>query len=73
MGRARGGVQRTLLPSLGDGDSRHNLFRFLALPALLALLALLACPARAEKWDVVPTMSVAETYTDNISLVQDAS
>jgi len=74
MGRARGGAQRTLLAGLGDGDSRHNPFRFLALSAALpALLALLACPARAEKWDVVPTLSVAETYTDNISLVQDAS
>ena len=70
MGRARGGAQRALLAGCGDGDSRHNLFRFLALPVLLALLA---CPARAEKWDVVPSLSVAETHSDNISLVQDAS
>lgn len=45
--------------------------RFLTLSA--ALPALLAFPARAEKWDVVPRLSVSETYTDNISLAQDAA
>ena len=70
MASARGSAQRTLPASRGDGDSRHRLFRFLALSA--ALSGLFAGPARAEKWDVVPTLSVSETYTDNISLVQDA-
>ena len=38
-----------------------------------ALSALFSCSALAAKWDVVPTLSVAETYTDNVSLVPDAS
>ncbi len=44
--------------------------RFLSLSA--ALPALLSCPAWAAKWDVVPTLSVGETYTDNLSLTPDA-
>ena len=44
--------------------------RFLSLSAALSVL--LACPAWPAKWDVVPTVSVIETYTDNVSLVQDA-
>jgi uncharacterized protein (PEP-CTERM system associated) len=45
--------------------------RFLSLTA--ALSALLACPAWAAKWEVIPTLSVVETYTDNRSLTADAS
>ena len=67
MARARGGAQRTLLASLGDGVSCCNLLRF------LSLFTLLACPAWAARWDIVPTLSVAETYTDNVFLAQDAS
>jgi uncharacterized protein (PEP-CTERM system associated) len=33
---------------------------------------LLCCPAWAAKWDIVPSLSVSETYTDNLSLTQDA-
>lgn len=44
--------------------------RFLSLSA--ALPALLAGPAWAAKWDFVPTLSVQETYTDNLSLAPDA-
>jgi len=44
--------------------------RFLSMSA--ALPALLSCPAWAAKWDVVPTLSVGETYTDNLSLAPDA-
>jgi uncharacterized protein (PEP-CTERM system associated) len=44
--------------------------RFLSMSA--ALPALLSCPAWAAKWDVVPTLSVGETYTDNRSLAPDA-
>jgi uncharacterized protein (PEP-CTERM system associated) len=45
--------------------------RFLSLSA--ALPALLSCPAWGAKWEVVPTLSVVETYTDNLSLTPDAS
>lgn len=38
------------------------------------LLAVLACPAVwAAKWDIVPTLSVLESYSDNIALSDDAS
>lgn len=40
--------------------------RFLSMPA--ALSALLVCPAKAAQWVIVPTLSVVETYTDNLSL-----
>jgi uncharacterized protein (PEP-CTERM system associated) len=70
MARARGGTPRTFLASLGDKVSRRNLLRVLAPPALVPLLS---CPAWADRWDVVPTLSFGETYTDNVSLVQDAS
>jgi uncharacterized protein (PEP-CTERM system associated) len=38
-----------------------------------ALLALPACPAWAERWDVVTTLSGGLTHTDNVSLAQDAT
>jgi len=44
--------------------------RFLSLSA--SLPALLAGPAWAAKWEIVPTLSVGETYTDNVSLTPDA-
>jgi uncharacterized protein (PEP-CTERM system associated) len=43
--------------------------RLLSLSA--ALPALLSCPAWAARWDIVPTLSVGETYTDNLSLAPD--
>ena len=67
MARGRGGAQRTLLASLGDGVSCRYLLRF------LSLFVLLACPAWAARWDIVPTLSVVETYTDNVFLLPDAS
>jgi uncharacterized protein (PEP-CTERM system associated) len=33
---------------------------------------LLACSAWAARWDIVPTLAVVETYTDNVSLTSDA-
>jgi uncharacterized protein (PEP-CTERM system associated) len=41
------------------------------LPLFTALAALFACPAWAARWDIVPSLSVAETYTDNLSLAPD--
>ena len=38
-----------------------------------ALSALLACPAWAAKWEIVPSLSVGEIYTDNLSLSSDTS
>lgn len=74
MARTRGGARRTLRACLGDKHSRRHLLRFLALSAArAALFALPACPAWAERWDIVPSLSVGETYTDNVSLAQDAS
>ncbi|HEX9742051.1 MAG TPA: TIGR03016 family PEP-CTERM system-associated outer membrane protein, partial [Nitrospiraceae bacterium] len=67
MARARGGAQRTLLASLGDGVSCCYLLRF------LSLFTLLACPAWAARWDVVPSVSFAETFTDNIFLAEDTA
>ena len=74
MARARGGARRTLRACLGDKQSRRHLLRLLALCATrAALLALPACPAWAEKWDVVTTLSGGVTHTDNVSLAQDAT
>jgi uncharacterized protein (PEP-CTERM system associated) len=66
MARARRDAQGALPASLGHGVIYcRNLLRVLSLSTLLAY------PAWAVKWDVVPTLSVAETYTDNVSLEQD--
>jgi uncharacterized protein (PEP-CTERM system associated) len=70
MAKARGGARRSLLAYPGSGDFSRNLNWFLSLSA--GLSALLACPAWAAKWDVVPTLSFRETYTDNVSLTPDA-
>lgn len=45
----------------------HWLLQFLSLSALLA------CPAWAARWDIVPTLSFAETFTDNVFLVEDSA
>jgi uncharacterized protein (PEP-CTERM system associated) len=45
--------------------------RLLSLSAVLSTL--LACPAWAAKWDIVPALSLIETYTDNVSLTQDSA
>lgn len=34
---------------------------------------MMCCPAWAAKWDIVPTFTIAETYTDNLSLTSDAA
>jgi uncharacterized protein (PEP-CTERM system associated) len=53
----------------GELGRRHRL-RFLTL--LSALPAMMCCSAFAANWDVVPTLRVSETYTDNISLTPDS-
>ncbi|HEX9743165.1 MAG TPA: TIGR03016 family PEP-CTERM system-associated outer membrane protein, partial [Nitrospiraceae bacterium] len=56
-----------MLASLGNGVSGRYLSQF------LSVFTLLACPAWAARWDVVPSLSLVETYTDNVFLVEDAS
>jgi uncharacterized protein (PEP-CTERM system associated) len=70
MAKARSDAQQWRQARPGSRDVRRNLKRFLALSA--ALPALLSCPAWAAKWDIVPTLSVGETYTDNVSLTPNA-
>lgn len=67
MAKAHSGARRSLPTFASSGDSSRNPTWFLSLTA-----ALLACPAWAAKWEIVPTLSVAETYTDNVSLTPDA-
>src|SRR5687768_16587608 len=55
----------------GRRQARFDLIRFLSLSA--GLSALLTCSAWGAKWEIVPTLSVVETYTDNVSLVSDAA
>lgn len=50
-------------------DAHRNLNWFLSMSA--ALTTLLSYPAGAAKWEVIPTLSVGETYTDNLALAPD--
>jgi uncharacterized protein (PEP-CTERM system associated) len=54
-----------------EGGGARSLIRFLSLIA--GFSAWLACPAWALRWDIVPTLTVQETYTDNLSLTPDSS
>ena len=71
MARARSDAQPWRQARPDNGQCCRNLKRFLWLSA--AVPALLSCPAWAAKWEIVPTLSVKETYTDNISLTTDAA
>ena len=65
------GERRPLPASPSNRGASRSLTRSLCGSA--ALFAVLACPAGwAAKWDIVPTLSVAESYTDNIALSADA-
>ena len=70
MATARSDAQPRLQTGPGGGNGHCNPIRFL-LSISTALAALFACPAWAAKWDIVPTLSVVETYSDNISLTPD--
>jgi uncharacterized protein (PEP-CTERM system associated) len=71
MAEARAGARRPRQAGPADGVSRRAQLRLLTL--LAALLALLARPASGNNWEVATSLSVVETYTDNISLVLDAA
>lgn len=72
MASARGGAQRTSVAGCLDDTGRHDdLFRLL--PLFATLVALLASPAWAQKWEVVPSLTVTETFSDNIFLAEEAA
>jgi uncharacterized protein (PEP-CTERM system associated) len=70
MAEARGSARRSLLEALGSGVIRFNHIGLLAIAN--SLPAMFANPAWAARWDVVPTLAVSETYTDNVSLDRDS-
>lgn len=61
---------RPLRAGTGGSAARRVRKRFLPLSA--ALPVLLTCPAWAAVWDITPTLTVGEIYTDNLSLAPDA-
>jgi uncharacterized protein (PEP-CTERM system associated) len=52
--------------SRSAGNLRQNLKRFLS--AYLATMAVASYPAWSAKWEITPTLSAGEIYTDNVSL-----
>ena len=66
MATAPGDVQRRQQSSPGNGITRRDLIRLLLLSA--GPFTLLASPAWPARWDIVPSLSVAGIYTDNLSL-----
>jgi uncharacterized protein (PEP-CTERM system associated) len=70
MAEAQTGAQRLWQARQGRKDIRNSLMWFLSMSA--ALPDPFSSLAWAAKWDVVPTLSVGETYTDNVSLTPDA-
>lgn len=71
VSRARSDAQPVLHARPSSGDVRRNLQWFLSL--LGGLSALFACACWGANWEIVPTVSVVETYTDNVSLTPDAA
>src|SRR5687767_10348894 len=53
--------------------AQHTALRLIRSSWLLAGLFTLAWSAWGAKWDIVPALSVLETYTDNVSLLPDAA
>jgi uncharacterized protein (PEP-CTERM system associated) len=70
MATAPGDAQRRLQSGPGNSTIRRDPIRLQLLSA--GLFTLLASPAWPAKWDIVPSLSVAEIYTDNLSLAPDA-
>jgi uncharacterized protein (PEP-CTERM system associated) len=68
MARRLASEHPNFLTSSGDGYGTRRI-PLVALSA--AIFALLAHPAGAAKWEVVPTLSVLETYTDNVFLAPE--
>ena len=70
MAMARSRIPRQLSVSSGSRGSPHPTW---FLPLTAALPAFFVCPVWAAKWDIVPTFSAQESYTDNVSLSADGS
>jgi uncharacterized protein (PEP-CTERM system associated) len=71
MAKAQKGAKQSRQPSARSrGDVAPDLDRFLSMCA--AMFILVCCPAGAAKWDIVPTVLVTETYTDNVALAPSA-
>ena len=68
MASARGGVRRVSPRSPGEARPWLRWRR----SVLLGLLALPPFPAPADALQVVPSLSLSETYTDNVSLAPNA-
>lgn len=68
MTERRSAVQQWLQASNCSGDVRCSLFPLL----FAALFVVLTAPAWSAKWEVIPSLSTEETYTDNVSLSPDA-
>ena len=72
MATARSDARPVVTPAVkpgGRGTRRRGLVWCLSLSAGFSVW--LACPSWAAKWDIVPTLAVVETYTDNLNLSQD--
>ena len=70
MGKARRAKQRSFPPGPRGGDCRRNSMRMLSL--FIVLPVVLSNPGHAARWDIVPSLALRETYTDNLFLVGDA-
>ena len=70
MAMARSKVPRQLSATTGSRGSPHPTW---FLPLTAALPAFFVCPVWAAKWDIVPTFTAQESYTDNVSLTADGS
>src|SRR5436190_20232412 len=64
-------ISARLRQATTDRDACRNRIRLLSLS--FALPAVICCPAWAATWEIVPTVRVSETYTDNVSLTPDAA
>jgi len=72
MATTRRDVSEVLRASSVCEGRRYYLLRTLCM-VFTVISGLVVAPAWSAKWDVVPTLSVAETYTDNVSLAPNSS
>ena len=70
MANSRSEAQRWQQTRPRSENAHRKLKRFLWL--LAAPLALFSFPALAAKWDIVPSLSLEETYSDNVSMAPSA-
>jgi len=68
MAMARSRTRQAPSASIGSRGSPHPPW-FLSLTA--ALPAFFVCPVWAAKWDIVPRLTVQESYTDNVGLAPE--